>query len=857
MRRHFGRCLRWLLGLALVAACGTAVGAAAPPIAAPPPFFDRRELPLEYAGPGREAPEPEDVTEVRIGYFGPGDPAHPEGGDLWCAASLAVEQANQQGGYRGRPFRLVARWSDDPWTGGAAHLTRMVYTDRVWAILGGIDSASTHLAEQVTTKARLPLLCAASSDRTANSAIVPWIFSLLPGNQLQAPVLAAELARCLSRKPFVVIAGEDHESRSFMTELNHSLVKHRLAPQFQFVCRPAEADTSDLVRRALQSKPAAVLVVAGARGSARLVRDVRAAGFQGQIFGGPAMGRRHFLEAAGGAAEGAILPLLVEPDEKWQAFEDTYRKRFQRSPDFAAAGTYDAVQLLITAIRKSGLNRARIGDALRAISPWNGVTGPVRWDTLGGNTRAVHLGTVSAGRLVTLSWSYARIFPATRLASKFRNARMGQNPITVWFAFSRRANCLSQARGGGGPMRIIEKILVATDFGSAANEALKTAGWIAGKFAAEVCLLHVMPDDVESSPEERSRVEKKVADLLVSAADCLRAEGAEKAETALRQGTAFEQIDREANQRNVNLILIGAGETTAGGHFYLGTTAGRLRRRAAKPVWIVKPGAAPKVRKVLCPVDFSDASRRALKSAIHLARGLRAELHVLSVIHSLSTYYDESLAAEAVMDPDDLAMKTQQRECKRFLRDLDLHDVTLHQRIRRGKPHREILRVAREIQADLLVMGSVGRTGVARLFVGGVARKVAQQMPCSIITVRSEDPIRLQIEEEIAKVDANVCAAKALESPCERLEQGKELLERGFAEEALAHFEECVEEYDLCPRAWDCLATAHQRMGHRMQAEKCEERSKQLAQVLWGAPIVSDVRENHPLFRSIFGIKEK
>ena len=76
----------------------------------------------------------------------------------------------------------------------------MVYADGVWAILGGIDSASTHLAEQVTTKARLPLVCAASSDRTANSAIVPWIFSLLPGNQLQAPVLAAELARRIGRQ---------------------------------------------------------------------------------------------------------------------------------------------------------------------------------------------------------------------------------------------------------------------------------------------------------------------------------------------------------------------------------------------------------------------------------------------------------------------------------------------------------------------------------------------------------------------------------------------------------------------------------------------------------------------------------
>jgi branched-chain amino acid transport system substrate-binding protein len=394
-----------LLALAIVVSCCLVAGAEPPalqPSAEKTPFFDRRKLPLEYAGPGREAPDPKDLTEVRIGYFGPDDPAHPEGGDLWCAAVLAIEEANQQGGYHGKPFRLVARWSDNPWTGGAAHVTQMVYTEGVWAILGGIDSASTHLAEQVATKARLPLICASNSDRTANSAIVPWIFSLLPGDQLQAPVLAAELARRIGRRPFVVIMGEDHDSRSFMAELNRSLAKNELAPQFQFVYRPTDADNANLAHRAIESQPAAVVLVANARGSARLVRDVRSAGFQSEIFGGPGMGRRHFLEEAGPAAEGVIFPLLVEPSEKWCALDEPFMKRFQRSPDFAAAGTYDAVQLLVAAVRKAGLNRARIGDALRELSPWDGAAGAVRWDTLGGNTRPVHLGLVSAGRLVRL-----------------------------------------------------------------------------------------------------------------------------------------------------------------------------------------------------------------------------------------------------------------------------------------------------------------------------------------------------------------------------------------------------------------------------------------------------------------------
>jgi len=403
----------WLCSLAAFAviASSAAVARGEPHGAQPPEgkaaFFDSRALPLEYAGPGRETPEPENVTEVRIGYFGPDDPAHPEGGDLWCAAVLAVEQANQHGGYQGKPFRLVARWSDNPWTGGAAHVTQMVYADGVWAIVGGIDSASTHLAEQVTTKARLPLVCASSTDRTANSAIVPWMFSLLPGNQVQAPGLVAELARRVGRKPFVVIAGEDHDSRSFLGELRRNLAQHGLAPQFQFVYRPPDGNQADLARRALDSQPSAMVLVADAGGSARLVRAIRAAGFQGEIFGGPALGRRRFLAEAGSAAEGVILPLLVQPGEPWAALEAAFQERFQRSPDFAAAGTYAAVQLLVAAVRKAGLNRARIGDALRELSPWNGAAGIVRWDPLGGNTRPVPLGTVSGGRLVRLEAPHA------------------------------------------------------------------------------------------------------------------------------------------------------------------------------------------------------------------------------------------------------------------------------------------------------------------------------------------------------------------------------------------------------------------------------------------------------------------
>ncbi len=402
-------------------------------------------------------------------------------------------------------------------------------------------------------------------------------------------------------------------------------------------------------------------------------------------------------------------------------------------------------------------------------------------------------------------------------------------------------------------MQLVKRILVATDFSPTADDALKTAAAVAKHFNSEVILLHVIPDAMGASSSEPSLVQEKVSARLQERAEQLRAEGIETIETQACQGTAFDQIDRQANEHDVNVIVIGAGNVSEGGQFYLGTTAGRLRRKATKPVWIVRPDASPEIDNILCPIDFSEASGRALKNAIHLARGFHAKLTVLTVIQSTASYDDEPIDPDPAVEFQDATVQTRLREMDSFLRSFDFHEVDWNQVVRRGKPYREILRLATEGNSKLLVMGSVGRTGVARIFIGGVARRVAQRMPCSIITVRSEEPIRLSLESKVHKVNANFCASRKPETRCTRYEHGTELLERGFPEEALVHFQDCVAEYSLCPRAWENLATAHDRLGHKVASKKCRERAERLDQILASNEIEADIRENHVLFRTIFG----
>jgi len=366
-------------------------------------FFDARSRQTDYVGPGREECPAADVKEVLIGYFGPSTPSDPRGGDMWNAACLAVEQANRAGGYNGLPFRLVAGWSDNPWGSGVTEVTRMAYVHKVWAVIGGIDGPSTHLAEQVVAKARLTLLSPASTDKTVNLANVPWMFSCLPADNLQAPVLAQAIASEVGEKSFLLVSAVDHDSHLFTVELTRSFIQHKLAPSYHIEFKPGQKNYDGLVDEIVHTRAHALVLIAAARQSAQIISVVRQRGFKGLIFGGPCMGRRSFIEQAGDAAEGVVFPLLYTQSKESDSFEEKFTARFGKRPDYLAAHTYDAVNLLIAAIRKAGLNRARIHDSVRSLSPWQGVTGKIQWDPLGSNSRLIHLGTVRNGRVRILS----------------------------------------------------------------------------------------------------------------------------------------------------------------------------------------------------------------------------------------------------------------------------------------------------------------------------------------------------------------------------------------------------------------------------------------------------------------------
>jgi branched-chain amino acid transport system substrate-binding protein len=363
------------------------------------PYKHSSPEPLEFRGAGREKPEPE-VDEVLLGWFGPGDPDHPEFGDYWRGAVLALEQENAAGGYHGKPFRLEPSWSESPWKAGVVGVARLVNERGVWAVIGGVDGTTTHLAVQLALKSNFLLLSPGSTDVSADDANVPWLFSLSPSDEPVSLAIADAVSGAASGGPFAVVASTDHDGHAAFVSVRRALASKRLAPTSVVEFATVAPDFPGLAERVLREHPRVLVVLAPATVAGRLVATVREAGWTGTVVGAATLGHAAFARAAGAAADGVVAWVPADARTGGEGFASAFENRWGEAPDQAACHGYDAVRLVATAVRQTGLNRVRLRDSIRDLSPWTGACGRVRWNARGRNDDRVRPARWVAGRLV-------------------------------------------------------------------------------------------------------------------------------------------------------------------------------------------------------------------------------------------------------------------------------------------------------------------------------------------------------------------------------------------------------------------------------------------------------------------------
>jgi ABC-type branched-subunit amino acid transport system substrate-binding protein len=233
-------------------------------------------------------------------------------------------------------------------------------------------------------------------------ANVAWMFSCMPTDDAHAAALAPVLVDRTGDRPFTLVSTTDHDSQLASVDLVRSLVRFGKSPLHHLQVEPALPRLPMTVERLMATAVDTVVIVAGPADSARLVLALREHDPQLRIFGGPSMGRRAFIEGAGSAADGVIFPSACDPSALDGSFGDAFRSRHGRLPDCATMQAYDATRLLVAAIRDAGLDRARIRDSLRALSPWAGAAGGIEWGPLGRNRRSVVPATIRNGQVYSI-----------------------------------------------------------------------------------------------------------------------------------------------------------------------------------------------------------------------------------------------------------------------------------------------------------------------------------------------------------------------------------------------------------------------------------------------------------------------
>jgi nucleotide-binding universal stress UspA family protein len=361
-------------------------------------------------------------------------------------------------------------------------------------------------------------------------------------------------------------------------------------------------------------------------------------------------------------------------------------------------------------------------------------------------------------------------------------------------------------------MRILKSILLATDLRPASQEAAKVAVKLASAFESRVTLLHVI-EPLPNWPVELHEREKE-GPLREVAAE-LAGQKVEVAESSIVVGPPANTILDKAQEIDADLILIGAGDRTGLFRFSGGPTAQTVIEHAPQPVLAVRPGQpALEFRKILCPVDQSGPSGQGLRNAIRLAQALGGELVILSVVPEVS-WLTAAVETRQFSGAKAEYESKWRDEFDRFLAGIPTHEVKAKTEVRHGAPHEQIIAAAKDHQADVIIMGATGRTGLVRVLLGSTTRRVLEQLPCSLLTVKQEDVVAELFQGEVRLIK-------------QLMAEGRKLLSSGAHDAARAKFRQVLAHNPFDVAATEGLVESYEKLGQHDLARYYRRRADNL-----------------------------
>jgi nucleotide-binding universal stress UspA family protein len=292
-------------------------------------------------------------------------------------------------------------------------------------------------------------------------------------------------------------------------------------------------------------------------------------------------------------------------------------------------------------------------------------------------------------------------------------------------------------------------ILAATDFSQTGESGVAWAAELARAHGARIVLCHALSplNPVAPAPEFMPVPARYYDDLHAAAAERLE-ETATKLrsrglsiETTLDVGDAATVVCDQAVRVRADLVVAGTRGLTGWKNLVLGSTAAHILRRAPCPVLTVHPGDVERhraLRTVLVATDFSADAALAAEAAAHVVAPFDRARMVLLHAYRAPVVVASPLPVPIVLDDPQQVEAAAKIELDELAARLRGTIETIETKIVCASPSRAILDSARAVGADLIAMGTHGRSGMKRLVLGSTAEHVLAEAPCPVLTVHRE-----------------------------------------------------------------------------------------------------------------------
>lgn len=288
---------------------------------------------------------------------------------------------------------------------------------------------------------------------------------------------------------------------------------------------------------------------------------------------------------------------------------------------------------------------------------------------------------------------------------------------------------------GASGGRAMKTIMLATDFSERSDRALRRATLLARQFGAAMSIVHAVDDD---QPRRIVDNERRAATALLDELEAtVRDVDGIACRTRVVLADPFAGIARAAEEEMPDLLVIGPHRRQALRDVFVGTTAERTIRAVRCPVLMVNAPPVGSYGRVMLTTDLSEGAERAARAcaALGLARGAGASiLHVFDAPATELAMSHTMPAAERQAYLDD-RRRAAAGALAAFVETLDWPMLQKDVRLLRSDPSEEILATARSISADLIVVGTRGRSGLARFLLGSVAEAVLRTADRDVLAV--------------------------------------------------------------------------------------------------------------------------